>query len=306
MLDKKLLFFLLLFFISVVPAQPKNAEYSLSWAILPEFTSVGSLKTSVENHRFQLKSDNKTPEKELRAIKIILECKIYYEILSVKDNMMIVSVLRREGKITCSKGSKQYVYKLDDPLKVKEIKDPDVQNFIPQVTGGFAFRINLKTSTVEQTWQLEEIKLTSHPDAKKDIMRYKRTSIGVDPYLMTEAVQTLPNKKVPVGYEWNRTRFGNQVEKLKFEKVMDYNKRKVAKITKTGTILKNGQKTGSTQGDMIFDLEYGSFLEQTDNVTYEEVQAFTGTDGKPFSALEKVKIKTESRLLQTNFGQIKK
>lgn len=289
-----------------VSSQPKEKEYPLIWATTPNLQLVSLQKTKIENQRFELKKD-KTVKKQLRVENVSLQCYSHVTLVDKQENKLVVSVLHRDGKITVKRGSRTFVHKIDDPEKAKEIKDPMVQQYLHLVSGGFVYRVDLNTREVEQTWRLDAVKVTTDPkDAKRDLVQYKRTVIGRDPLGISDATKVIPNKMVPIGFEWTRPRMGTQTEKLKFVEVVEESGRKLAKIDRGCPIVKEGKTVGSIKGEVLFDLEYGSVFKNTETITYDEYQTQPMKGGTEMYVLEKVKMEIDSNLYQTNFHELKK
>ncbi len=298
--------YFILFLLSLLPClvcQEKKKEYSLVWSDLQGFECISTQNTTIINERFEVQKDK---PKLLRTQKIHLQCKVYHTIVASEGDFVVVRILHREGKIRLD-AERTMLCEVDTPEKVKNAsKYPDIEPYISSITGGFVYRVNKITGEVIGTWQMVEEEQKIDPKTKKQDVKYKMVPIGKDPLGNSSAFHLIPNKSVPVGYEWNRRQMGTQTEDLKFAQVVSHNNRKaVAKITRKGTLMQNEAKVGTTEGTLYFDLEYKTTLEHISKTIYEQTMTLEEKNKKR-NILEKITSETKIALLYTNYDLIPK
>jgi len=295
-----------LFFFLLLPSllcQGKKKEYLLVWNDIQGFESISLQNNLIINERFEIQ-DGKP--KLIKTRKVQYQYTVYHTIVSSEKDEMIVRILHKDAKILLD-AERKLSLSLDTPQKIKEaMKYPDLEPFIPIITGGFVYKVNKTTGEVLGTWELREEEQKIDQKTKKEDVKYAMTLLGKEPKGLSTAFHLIPNKAVPVGYEWNRRQMGEQTEDMKLASVVSHMKRKsVAKITRKGNLIQNETKVGTIEGILFFDLEYKSTLEHVTRTIREQYRTIEDNKKKR-NILEKTTNESRIALLHNNYDLIQK
>ncbi|NUM34840.1 MAG: hypothetical protein HUU50_09860 [Candidatus Brocadiae bacterium] len=298
-------YFFLLFWLLLpcLVSQESKKEYTLVWSDLNGMETVSMQTSTILNERFEIQKDK---PKLIRTQKVQMQYKVYHAIVGNEGDYVIVRILHKDGKIRVD-AERKFSMDIDTPEKARQAsKHPDIEPYIRSLIGGFVYKINKKTGEVIGTWELVEEEQKIDPKTKKQDVKYKKVFLGKDPQGLSSAFALLPNKSVPVGYEWNRRQMESQTEDLKFVQVLPYKGRKAAaKITRQGTFIKNAAKVGSGEGIFYFDLEYRTTLEHVSKSVLE-LPVSVQDKNKTRNLLEKITTETKTELLYTNYDLVSK